>query len=146
MGCIALSIVSLTVSSCGNIFTAQVPEDALSLGVNSLMATPRQWVYPLDSKFTPAKELTVMAFYADGTTQNVPVETVEIAFKEVPADIYDAILLSEGPNPFKVYYHGKNTEFILMTASSVQGNPDDTGSGGGTGGETTIEIPPPIWQ
>jgi hypothetical protein len=146
MGCIALSIVSLTVSSCGNIFTAQVAADTLSLEVNSLMATPRQWVYPLDSSFTPMEELTVAALYIDGTTRQIPVETVTIALNEVPADIYEAIPLSEGQNPFKVYYRGKDAEFILMAGSNAQGNPDDPDNGGGKSGETTVEIPPPIWQ
>jgi hypothetical protein len=145
MSCIALSIVSLTVSSCGNIFTAQVAEDTLSLGVNSLMATPRQWVYPLDSSFTPMEEVTVTALYVDGTMRNVPVETVEIALNEVIlADIYEAISLAEGKNLFKVSYRGKDAEFVLMVGSNA-GNPDDPDNGEEKSGETTIEIPPPTW-
>jgi hypothetical protein len=144
MSCIAFSIVSLTVSSCGNLFTAQIDEDALSLGVNSLMATPRQWIYPLDSRFTPMKEMTVTALYIDGTMRNIPVETVAIAFNDVPlADIYEAVIpLAEGKNTFKVSYGGKDAEFVLMVGSNV-GDPDDPNEE--KIGETTIEIPSPTW-
>jgi hypothetical protein len=149
MSCIVLSIISLTVSSCGNIFTAQVAEDTLSFGVSSLMATPRQWVYypSLDRScsFKPADDLTVVAFYADGTTRNVPVEMVSIVFQETPvADIDRAISLVEGENPFKVSYGDKVTEFVLMVGSNT-GTSDDPETGGGQNGGTTIEISPPVW-
>jgi hypothetical protein len=150
MGCIALSIVSLTVSSCGNIFTAQVAEDTLSLGVNSLMATPHQWVYPLDDStsmpsFTPVDDLTVVALYADGTMRNVPVYSIRNGINGDLADIDKAIPLSKGENPFQVSYGDKDAKFVLMVGSNT-GNPDDPDNGGGNSGETTIEIPPPIWQ
>jgi hypothetical protein len=140
---IALTIVSLTVSSCGNIFTAQVAEDAFSLTVSSLIATPIKWIYAPDSAFRPVEELTVMAIYANGNIRKVPVETVSLARNGEPSDIYEIPLL-EGTNIITVSYEDKNTKFALIVSNGASTTPDDPE--GGSNGGTTIEISPPVWN
>jgi hypothetical protein len=145
MTCIALTIVSLGGSSCGNIFTAQVDEDVFSLVVSSLIATPVKWIYPIeDSNFRPVEELTVMAVYTNGNTRKIPVETVSLSLGNAPqTDIYE-IPLNEGTNIITVSYGGKDTRFALMVGNGAATTPDDP-EGGGNGG-TTIEISPPVWE
>jgi hypothetical protein len=142
--CIVLSIVSLTFSSCSNIFRSQVDGDAFSLAVSFLTATPLKWIYPPDdNSFKPVDELRVMAIYVDGTMRQVPIEMVEIALDGDKVDDIREIPLPKETNTITVSYAAKEAKFVLVVGSGVS-----TGSGTEeeSGGNTLIEIPPFTWE
>jgi hypothetical protein len=143
--CFVLGLVSLSLISCGNIFTAQVDAGLLlpSFEVDSLVAYPTRLGYTENNNvFTPMTELSVLAVYVDGTTWKVPIsdEGLELFLKDDPVPMSkEAVTLDMGENRITVFYTKKSTEFTLTVWAGDGPGSGDEGTTGGNSG-TSIEI------
>ncbi|MDR3170608.1 MAG: hypothetical protein LBU17_03150 [Treponema sp.] len=141
---IIIALFFLSCGKSGNIF-AFVDDTTFNNSIASLIPTPVRREYVLKDLYTPKTELTVHVVYADGSTQEIPIEQVMLTLKEDEAEatLGEAYRFDiPGEKLITVSYESKIARFTVM----VRDPSANSGSGSNSeDGDTSLDLTVNLW-